>query len=293
MCTYNTEKYIAEAIESVLAQSFTDFEFIIWDDGSTDRTRFIVESFKDERIRYFYHENTGLGMALKLACAEAQGKYIARMDSDDVCLPERLAKEVEFLEEHKEYVLVSSAVYYIDEKGNNIGRSFPCSDDKVLKKILPISSMIVHPMVMMHRKAYESAGGYVPIVKSQDRVFWSRLAKQGKFHNIIKPLGRYRILQNSLSHIENPYNKVLYELRRKMILDDIIKESDVEWYNNFYQYSKQLSKKHCDEKTLRTMTVEEKIYKYVSPILGKGFIEKLIVGLKNYIYKVKLHNQYL
>lgn len=292
MCTYNTEKYIAEAIESVLAQSFTDFEFIIWDDGSTDRTRSIVESFKDKRIRYFYHENTGLGMALKMACAEAKGEYVARMDSDDICLPERLATEVEFLQKHKEYVLVSSAVYYIDENGNTIGRSFPCSDDEVLKKILPISSMIVHPMVMMRRNAYERAGGYIPIVKSQDRVFWSRLAKQGKFCNITKPLGCYRILQNSLSHIQNPYNKVLYELRRKMILDDIIQESDVEWYNNLYQYSKQFSKKHCGEKTIKSLTVEEKIFKYFSPLLGKGFTEKTIVDMKNIIYKVRLNNHY-
>ena len=257
MCTYNTEKYIAEAIESVLLQTFSSFEFIIWDDGSTDGTREIVKSFKDDRIRYFYHENTGLGMALKLACSKAKGKYIARMDSDDVCFPWRFATEYDFLEKHKEYVLVSSSVYYIDERGIRIGRSFTCTDDCVLKNILPISSMIVHPMVMMRRDAYELSGGYVPIAKCEDRVFWSRLAKHGKFYNIISPLGNYRLLQNSLSHYINPYNDVLYELRRKMILDKIIIESDVEWYNNFYRYTKPYTQKTENEIIKRNKTIEE------------------------------------
>ena len=98
LCTYNTEKYIAEAIESILAQTYTNFEFIVWDDGSTDNTRRVVESFNDNLIHYYYHENTGLGMALKLACEKAHGKYIARMDSDDISLPARLEKEVNYME---------------------------------------------------------------------------------------------------------------------------------------------------------------------------------------------------
>lgn len=291
MCTYNTEKYIAEAIESVLTQSFTDFEFIIWDDGSTDRTRSIVESFKDERIRYFYHENTGLGMALKLACAEAQGKYIARMDSDDICFSERFATEVDFLESHPDHVLVSSAVFYIDEDGKNIGRTFPCSDDMVLKKILPFSSMIIHPMVMMRRNAYERAGGYVPLKKSQDRVFWSRLAKEGKFHNIIFPLGQYRMLRNSLSHNVNPYNRVLYEFRRKMILDDVIQDSDVEWYNNLYNYAKPFSNMKTNEKDERSLSAEERFYFIFSPLFGERLVEKIISNFKNLTYKIRLYNQ--
>lgn len=290
MCTYNTEKYISKAIESVLAQTHSNFEFIIWDDGSTDRTKEIIETFKDERIRYIYHENTGLGMALKLACAEAKGKYIARMDSDDVCLPERLANEFAFLETHKEYVLVSSSVYYIDENGKNIGRSFVCTDDIVLKKILSISNMIVHPMVMMRRDAYEKAGGYVPVSLCEDRIFWSRLAKQGKFYNIISPLGYYRILQNSLSHSINPYNEVLCELRQKMILDDTIGESDIKWYNDFYNYSRPYTIKSKKKGLKRKKTTEEMLFSIFSPILGQILAEKIIVKIKNNYYRWILKN---
>ena len=289
MCTYNTETYIKKAIDSVLAQTFTDFEFIVWDDGSTDNTKEIVKSYSDNRIRYFYHENTGLGMALKLACAEAKGKYIARMDSDDICFPDRFAVEVDFLEKHPNHVLVSSAVYYIDENGNHIGRSFPCNADSVLKKILPISNMIVHPMVMMRRNAYERAGGYIPLKKCEDRVFWSRMSRLGKFYNIVTPLGQYRILQNSLSHSENPYNNVLYELRRKMILDDVIQESDVEWHNNLVEYSKPFTKKSHQEEMSRKETADERLFKIICIILGKEVSEKLIVSLKNWYYRRKLH----
>lgn len=289
MCTYNTDKYISKAIESVLTQSFRDFEFIIWDDGSTDKTKEIVETFNDKRIRYIYHENTGLGMALKLACAEAKGKYIARMDSDDICLPERFSTELDFLEKHPEYVLVSSSVHYINEEGEILGRSFACSDDNVLKNILPISNMIVHPMVMMRRNAYERAGGYVPISKSQDRVFWSRLAKQGMFYNIMSPLGYYRILQDSLSHYHNPYNNMLYELRRKMILDDIILESDVRWYNDLYRYSKPYTIKTEREVVKRRKTNEERLYFVLRLMIGQLMSEKIIVFLKNKYYRWKLN----
>ena len=81
LCTFNDERTIKEAIESILCQSYNNFEFIIWNDGSTDGTEEIIKSYKDNRIRYFFHENTGLGEALRLACAEAKGKYIARMDN--------------------------------------------------------------------------------------------------------------------------------------------------------------------------------------------------------------------
>ena len=121
LCTFNDEKTIKEAIESILCQSYNIFEFIIWNDGSTDGTEKIIKSYDDNRIRYYYHENTGLGEALRLACAEAKGKYIARMDGDDICLPSRIQKQVEFLESHPDYVLVSSAVFYIDEIGEQIG----------------------------------------------------------------------------------------------------------------------------------------------------------------------------
>lgn len=289
MCTYNTEEYIAEAIESVLAQSYTDFEFIIWDDGSTDGTRCVVDSFKDERIRYFYHENTGLGMALKLACAEARGKYIARMDSDDICLPERFAKEVAFLESHEDHVLVSSAIYNIDDESNVTGRVFVCTDDRVLKGILfKPDNMIVHPMVMMRRDAYEKAGGYLPIRKSQDLLFWSRMAKWGKFSNITSPLGKYRILPSSLDHTINPYSPVVKSLLLKMIMDQEVLDSDIELYNNLYLYSKQFKQQVKTKKYNAEKSPDERLFDILRILIGEHRSEKCISKIKNLYYRKKL-----
>lgn len=292
MCTYNAERFIAEAISSILSQSYLNFEFIIWDDGSTDSTRSIVESFNNDRIRYFYHENTGLGMALRLACAQVKGKYIARMDSDDISFPERLDKEVRFLETHKDYVLVSSAVYEIDEDGNEIRRTFPCSDDNVLKGILKESvSMIVHPMVMMRTDAYENAGGYLPIRKSQDVLFWSRLAKQGKFYNLALPLGKYRIVSSSLDHSKNPYKPLLTNLLKKMVLDEKVLLSDVELYNTVFVYSKQFIKNDVSRDEGRIDTprrLDTLLFDLLRMILGNRKASELIIRLKNAYYRWKL-----
>ena len=290
MCTYNTEKYIAEAINSILNQSYRNFEFIIWDDGSTDGTKAVVASFCDSRIRYFYHENTGLGMALRLACAEAKGKYIARMDSDDISLPDRLSKEMYFLENHLEYVLVSSAVYNIDDGGNVLGRVFPCSDDRVLKRALAChSNMISHPMVMMRREAYENAGGYIPIRKSQDMLFWSRLAQYGKFYNIPSPLGKYRVLSTSLDHARNPYASVLKVFLEKMIQDKTLIKSDVELFNSLYQYSKPFIVKREAVDSYKKKQGEERLFSVLRWIMGCGLAERIIVELKNRYYLFKLH----
>lgn len=288
MCTYNTEKYIAEAIASILAQTFSNFEFIIWDDGSTDDTRVIVESFKDDRIKYFYHENTGLGMALRLACEKATGKYIARMDSDDISLPDRFEKEIAYLESHQGVILVSTAVKYINEEGVEIGRSFPFTNDRVIKSALLMpSSFIVHPMVMMRRDAYLKAGGYLSIKKSQDVLFWSRLAKFGSFYNFATPMGKYRILNTSLDHVYNPYSKVISSLLLKMVKDETVKETDIDVFNQLYQYSRKFTEKAVpNSKCESGKTLEEKLFDLLRTIMGEGMAERMVCGFKTLCYRI-------
>lgn len=292
MCTYNTEKYISEAIDSILNQTYRNFEFIIWDDGSTDGTRAIVESFGDSRIRYYYHENTGLGMALRLACEKVTGKYIARMDSDDISLPDRFEKEIAYLESHTEAVLVSSAVEYINEDGKVAGRSFPYTNDTVIKSaLLRPSSFIVHPMVMLRREAYQKAGGYIPIRKSQDVLFWSRLIKYGEFYNIPMPLGKYRILNTSLDHTINPYSAVISSLLLKMVKDEVVKDSDVDVYNRLYQYSKKFTTNttECVAQKKRK-TAEDISFESLRLILGDRISERIVCGIKNLLYILVCRN---
>ena len=108
MPVHNQERYIAAAVQSILSQTFRDFEFVIVDDGSTDRTVEIIESFKDKRIRLFRDDHKGFLAALRRACSEAGGEWLARMDSDDVCPSDRLAKQIAFLDSHPECIFLTT-----------------------------------------------------------------------------------------------------------------------------------------------------------------------------------------
>ena len=117
MPTYNGEKYIEEAIQSVLDQTFTNFEFLIIDDGSTDNTAAIINSFKDERITYIKkHANTGIAHSLNLGIDKAKGKFIARMDDDDVSMPTRFEKQIEIFNIKPEIIVCGSSVYSDNNK---------------------------------------------------------------------------------------------------------------------------------------------------------------------------------
>lgn len=277
LSTYNDEKHIKETIESVLNQTYINFEFIIWNDGSTDSTEGIIKSFKDERIRYFYHENTGLGKALSLACNEAQGTYIARIDGDDICLPNRFEREVEYLEYHPNVVLVSSSVIYINEKGEKIGRSYPWTWNRNIKHQLNI----VHPAAMFKKEIYISTCGYQDIKSAQDRILWSKMGKYGDFAIIKDPLIKYRWIDSSLSHIidsTSPYAAILEIIRQKLCFDEIVSPQDIELHNYVYGLAKrdkiQLGGGYQGK-------LEEKVADIMSNVIGDKIATSIICFLKN------------
>lgn len=241
MSVYNSALYLRETINSVLAQTFTDFEFIIWNDGSTDDSEAIVNSYKDKRIRYFFHENTGLGLALKLACQEARGEYIARIDADDVCAPNRFEKQVEFLDLHKNYILVSSDAWFIDENGKIIDRYFNYTYSQIIRGLINKGiSVIVHPAVMFRKSSYIRTTGYSQGKNFQDLILWANMVGLGEFYNIPEPLIKYRIVSSSLSHLvdRGPYVKILKELKKKIINDKGKISVDFEIYNKINNLNK-------------------------------------------------------
>lgn len=285
LCTYNDEKYIAKTIQSVLDQTYKDFEFIIWNDGSTDNTKSIVQSFNDERIHYFHHENTGLGIALKLACMEARGKYLARIDGDDICIPERFEKQVDFLEKHLDYVLVSSSVIFIDSEGESIGRSFPVTWHSNIKAKLKDSNPISHPAAMFRKDAYFSSGGYQGFKSAQDRMLWSQLIKYGKFKNFEEPLVYYRVLNSSITSgwNNNPYKPVIEALRSKICTDIQIEEQDVELYN--------IINEKCRNRKIASFapyvkSTEEKVYSLLKKVVGERFSAHIVFFFKNSLYRL-------
>lgn len=190
LCVYNGAAHLREAIESVLFQSFTDFELLIIDDGSTDTTSDIVKSLCDRRIRSIRHDtNRGLITRLNEGLAEAAGRYIARMDADDLCHRERLDRQFQFLEGHPEVGVVGSAVRIIDATGRGrIVYQYP-EEHEVIDWVMPFVCPLVHPSIMMRRDLVRSVGGYsADAVHAEDYDLWERLLPRTRLANLPEPL---------------------------------------------------------------------------------------------------------
>ena len=197
MPVYNAARYLAEAVESVLAQTFTDFEFVIVDDGSTDRSPAMLDAYakRDARIKIIRRPNTGIVGALNDGLRECRGELIARMDADDVSLPERFEKQVAYLREHPDVVAVGARVVGIDPYGCVLFHSeHKLAHDEIDAELLNgVGWAIVHPAAMLRRDASERVGLY----RSQwqwveDLDLFLRLAEIGKLANLPAELLHYR-----------------------------------------------------------------------------------------------------
>jgi glycosyltransferase involved in cell wall biosynthesis len=279
MPCYNSEKYISFAIESILNQTFSDFEFIIVDDGSTDKSKDIILSYNDKRIKYIYQENSGCAVACYRGCKEAIGEYIARMDTDDICEKNRFEEQVRFLNTHPDYILVASACTYIDENGAIIGRSFPYTTNRNIKRILLQGSPIAHPAVMYRKTAYEKSGGYIGVRTGEDFFLWNKMAKFGKYKNIKKCFIKYRKTPYSLStNIEREKRLLLKKKIDDMINQTNITDADIKEYNQIYIKGKdRFTPKYIEY----TRSIEEKIYSILTPFVGSCMAESLTYFLKN------------
>jgi glycosyltransferase involved in cell wall biosynthesis len=163
MPAFNVEQYIAEAIESILSQSFSDFELIIVNDGSSDRTLNVIEDYarRDPRICYRSNsQNLNAAVAANIGLTLARGIYIARMDADDIAVPQRLEKQVRFLESHPEVGVVGGAMVIVNEHNILIGeRRYPI-DDAAIRKRMFYFNPFCHPSTMMRKGVLEQSGMY-------------------------------------------------------------------------------------------------------------------------------------
>ncbi len=203
MSVYNSENYLVQTIESVLNQTFQDFEFIIIDDGSQDSSFDTLKSFaaKDNRINVTSRENRGIPRTRNEMLNKAQGEFIAVMDSDDIALPDRLALQVAFLQQNPEVVCVSGAFEIIDDRGRFLTRlELPEHDDEIQRLALAGHCSIWHPCAMFRREAALKVGGYEESMpSSHDLDLWLKLGEVGKLANLKTPLLKYRLHMNSIS----------------------------------------------------------------------------------------------
>src|ERR1700722_2379677 len=202
MAVCNVERFLAEAIESVLHQSFEGFEFVVVDFGSTDRSREIVESYAalDRRMAVYEIPQCGLAEARNAACARAHGQYLAVMDADDVCLPQRLELEVAFMEKNSDVALLGGATDWIDSAGRSLGvHEFP-GEDREIKIALKTSFPFCHATNLMRHAAFNAAGGYrKPFIAAQDYDLGVRIAERFRCSNLPQVVLKYRIHPQQIS----------------------------------------------------------------------------------------------
>jgi cellulose synthase/poly-beta-1,6-N-acetylglucosamine synthase-like glycosyltransferase len=195
MSVFNGERFLREAVESILNQSFCDFEFIIINDGSTDDSGSILDWYQrsDHRIRTYHQENRGLVQSLNRGCGLAQGKYIARMDADDIAVRDRLTWQFTFMEDHPEVAVLGGAFELIDQTGEVLRVVRHPLEPRELERDILKSSIICHPTAFIRKAAVIAAGGYRNVVDAEDYDLWLRIAEHHPLANLPDVLLKYRL----------------------------------------------------------------------------------------------------
>lgn len=198
LAVYNGEQYLAQAIQSVLNQTYKNFEFFIVDDGSTDGSLQIIQSFRDERIQIISRENKGLVASLNEGIAAANGKYIARMDADDECLPERFEKQVAYLEANDRVGLCGTSFYYVNNNGES--KSVWHLNNEELKANFLFTCPILHPTAFMRTSVLrENNLEYGNVRFAQDLDLWYRISLVSNLAVLPDVLLKYRLHDKSIS----------------------------------------------------------------------------------------------
>lgn len=195
MSVYNGESYLRDAIESILNQTFKDFEFIIIDDGSEDASEDIIRSYDDSRIKFVQQDNAGLPIALNKGIDLAKGEYIVRMDADDISVPDRLKIQFDFMKAHSDVDILGGRACLIDERGKEIGEKIKPTDPMIIKRALEYACPVIHPTYIVRTSVYRKLNGYrscFPV--GQDYDFLLRANDLGmRISNLSKGMLYYRV----------------------------------------------------------------------------------------------------
>lgn len=266
MTTYNAERHIGEAIESILNQSIKDWELIIVDDGSTDSTERIIGNYQDQRIRFEHRARCGRARALNEAVSLARGDWVANLDADDVSLPHRLELEVDFLEKNRDYGLVGTAKpIVIDGHGKIVDVQTRPRDDLELRNALKKYNPFFHSAVMFSKEAWRLVGGYNESIPCLiDYEFWIRIASRYKVVNLEGPMSKKR------EHSEQYFKSRVYGTHAYMQARALVLHT---YYQNIENDFRLLLKARFYEAPLLPFIYEG----YIHPILAFVF-RRLVKG---------------
>jgi len=202
MPVFNGERYLREAIDSVLNQTFKDFEFIIIDDGSTDSSAVIINNYKDERICFVQQDNAGISESLNKGINLAKGKYIARMDADDISDPDRFMIQYEYMRANDDIDILGGHAHLIDTQGRVIGEKLKPISSKVINRAIEYACPLNHPTYMVRTDVYRKLCGYrVCFSGGEDYDFLLRAFDNG---NSIKNIDRYLIYYRINTNLSRP-----------------------------------------------------------------------------------------
>ena len=226
MPVYNAARYLAQAMESILAQTFRDFECIVVDDGSSDRSLRVLQRFaqKDGRVKIISRPNTGIVGALNDGLAVATGEYIARMDADDIAYSDRLEIQLRYIESHPEIVAIGSGVRMVDPNGAPLKDFHGSNDPQILRNALIAAKDIgiIHPTLMVRRSVLEAFGGYRKQYNFvEDFDLFLRLLDMGELGNAPEVLLDYR------QHLQST-NSTRHE-RQTLLMNQCVAEHRRRW----------------------------------------------------------------
>lgn len=279
MSVYNGEKYLRDAIDSILNQTYKDFNFVIYDDCSTDSSGEIIRSYADPRIVYRRNEvNQGLTRNLADGVDRAETDYIARMDADDIAYPERLQKQIEWLDENKDISILGTPVNYFHDVPGDGGLAQQPADDATIKATLFVSFTLMHPSIMIRRAdLVEHRLNYNPEYRcSQDHALYLDCIRAGlKFANMREPLLYMRSHGGSISKAKHGAQQECSQrarwnfLKATGIASDCTKE-EIDAYNTF-------ASGYYPETILKVRLIESFTEKFLlNPSLDR-FFDKMIV----------------
>lgn len=201
MAVYNGDAYLGDAIQSILSQSFTDFEFVIIDDGSTDKSADIIRSYDDSRIRLFQQENRGLPASLNRGIDLSRAEYIARMDADDISESVRLDRQIRYMDNNTNCVALGTWGLMIDQDGLPLQKmKMPLQRETIWQELQHGASPFIHGSIMFRKNAVLECGGYDDrMITAQDWHLWTKMYQVGKMTNLSDILYRHRLSPEAIT----------------------------------------------------------------------------------------------
>ncbi len=297
MPVFNGESYLQYSIQSILIQSFKDFEFIIIDDGSTDNSEKIILSFKDKRIKYYKCDHQGISKTLNFGLSKSSCEIIARMDADDIAVPTRFEEQINFLSKNPDCDIVSSwYALFKDKKIKYVIRTV--EKDSQIKNRLLLHSEIVHPGVMYRKAIIEKYGGY-KTDGVEDYELWLKIKDEAKFYNIQRVLTFYRISESSPTQMKSDKFKAKqYEVQQPYYenlkvhsnLSDKKEENELRGWREYFYGDKIKARKFWRKNNARSLANIRLHSAIITTYFSNYHYEKFIKS--NFKLKLKYYLRY-